>query len=313
MFKSQEKTIRPQESAVGWALIAGLGASLLVAAMYCSAGMVLMLAIGMMIAFAGWRMAEVRESRLVAVIAKNARLIRRVGIYGGALLALSTFSGGLRAEDLSSYRGLQFGMSPAAAIKQLKGSADAPTTVHTKPMLIQRVEWRPGSTPSSASSYAGSPAASRARVDVDPVKDGILNFVNGQLYQMIINYDRYRIEGMREDDLVDSISATYGHAARPGGEVAFHSIYGETAPLVAQWEDGEYSLALVHTTFESAYSLVLNSKRLNETAQAAIAVSLTTESAEAVRADQARRDKQEDEKREGLEKSRGENKKNFRP
>ena len=45
---------------------------------------------------------------------------------------------------------------------------------------------------------------------VDPVSSGALCFFNGGLFRIVITYGRFKIE-----DIIETISATYGVATRP--------------------------------------------------------------------------------------------------
>jgi hypothetical protein len=207
----------------------------------------------------------------------------------------------LHAADFSSYRKFQFGMSPAAAAKQ-SGTLNAEARlVHKVPALIQEIDWLP-----SPSSPAPTPKA-------DPVKDGMLCFYNGELFRIVVNYSRYKVEGMTADDMVEAISATYGVASRPTAEIAYHSVYGEVAPVIARWEDPQYAYNLVQTGDRSSFAMVLYSKRLDTLAQSAIVEALRLEAQEAPQREidgQAKRDQDE---RVVLDKARSVNLPNFRP
>lgn len=218
-----------------------------------------------------------------------------IGIAFG-LMGTSSF-----AADFSSYRGLRFGMSVSDATKQLGTSAGEPKTVHQHPAVIQEMDW---SVPLSAGQDPGK---------TDPLRDLLLCFLDGQLFQIIATYDRYRVEGMTADDMVKAISLTYGTAARPTGEIPFHSIYGETTPVIARWEDAGYSYNLVRSADRSSFAMVLSSKRLDALAQTAIAEAVRLETEDAPRLELERRTKKEAEERLVLEKARSVNLPNFLP
>src|SRR5689334_6323478 len=82
----------------------------------------------------------------------------------------------------------------------------------------------------------------QARNESDPVKDVLLSFYNGQLFRIVVNYDRYRTEGMTAADMIEAISTTYGIAAKPDAEILFPSIASENVKVIARWEDERYSL-----------------------------------------------------------------------
>src|SRR5260370_2241535 len=118
------------------------------------------------------------------------------------------------------------------------------------------MDWHPGS------SVLPDPAKA------DPVKEALLCFFNGELFRIVITYDRYKIEGMTADDMVEAISLTYGAATRPETEIAYHSNYGEAARVLARWEDAEYSYNLIRTGARSSFAMVLYSQQLDASAQA---------------------------------------------
>jgi len=218
-----------------------------------------------------------------------------IGILGGGLGTSTLYSA-----DFSTYRGLRFGMSIADAAKGTRSSTAEAKVVHQRPALIQEVEWR---LEMSASDAANS----------DPVKQGLLCFYNGGLFRIVVTYDRYKIEGMTEQDMIDGISATYGAASRPGGEIAFHSNYAETAKVLARWEDPEYSYNLVRTGDQSSFALVLFSKRLDALAQTAITQAVQLDVKEAPQREIEKQKDQAEAARLVLEKARSANKPTFRP
>jgi hypothetical protein len=148
---------------------------------------------------------------------------------------------------------------------------------------------------------------------VDPVKDGLFCFINGELFRIVITYDRYKVEGMTAEDLIEAISVTYGTATRPATAIAYHSIYGETAPVAARWEDSQYEYNLVPTGDRSSFAMVLSSKRLNILAQAAIVEAVRLEAQEAPQREIEKKNKRDEDERLALEKARSVNKGNFRP
>src|ERR1051326_5106201 len=136
-----------------------------------------------------------------------------------ALLTVSTissvafFTPVLRAGDLSRYREFQLGMNLLAVEGQTQMKTSEVKMVHQRPAIIQDLEWRPR----NFSRFAES----------DPLKDVLLSFYNSQLFRIVANYDRYRTEGMTDEDMIDAISATYGAAAKPAAEILFPSSYSE--------------------------------------------------------------------------------------
>lgn len=220
----------------------------------------------------------------------SARLLMFPLVFAG--LMTST----LHAGEFSSYRRLQFGTNLTTVAKEAGTNPTDARTVHKRPALIQEMDWRP-----------------RAAALTDPMKEGLLCFFNGDLFRIVVTYDRYKIEGMTTEDLIEAISATYGKATRPTAEIAYHSIYGESAPVIARWEDPEYSYDLIRTGDQSSYAMVLYSKRLDAKAQAAIVEAVRLEAQEAPQREIDQQKKRDDEDRLVLEKARLANKPNFRP
>ena len=206
----------------------------------------------------------------------------------------------LCAADFSSYRGFQFGMSVSAAAKQAGMNASEATVVHQRPALIQQLDWRPRWPMQADQGQA------------DPVEDGLLSFYNRELFRIVVTYDRYRMEGMSAEDVVDAISRTYGNATKTTAEVAYHSDYGEAATVMARWEDPEYSYNLVQSGNRASFAMVLYSKRAEAVAQAAIVEAVRLEKLEAPQRE-IDKQKQRDDDRLALEKARSANKPNFRP
>ena len=205
----------------------------------------------------------------------------------------------LSAADLSSYRGLKLGMSLAAASKLAGTRPTDARIVQKRPTVIQEMNWelRPA----------------QANPKPDPVKDGLLSFYNGELFRIIVTYDRYKIEGMSADDMIQAISATYGTATKPTAEIAYHSNYAEAAPVLARWQDSQYSYDLVRTGDRASFAMVLYSKRLETLAEAAAVESARLDAEDAPRRELDKQKKRDDDDRLALDKARAVNKPNFRP
>jgi len=105
---------------------------------------------------------------------------------------------------------------------------------------------------------------------VEPVREGLLRFYNGELFQIATTYDRQKVEEMTEADIVEAISLAYGTATKLAVEIAYHSNYGEVAPVIARWENSEYSYNRIRTGDHASFALILNLKRLDALARAAI-------------------------------------------
>jgi hypothetical protein len=177
----------------------------------------------------------------------------------------------------------------------------SPATVHQRPALIQELEWQPR--------YGALVEPLKG----DPVKEGMLSFLDGNLYRIVVTYDRYKIEGLTADDMIAAISATYGVASKPAGDIAYHTYYGDTAPVLARWEDAGYSYNLVRTGDHTSFALVLYSKKLDVLAEAATAEAVRLDAQEAPQREIDKQKKQEADDQQILDKARLANKPNFRP
>ena len=225
--------------------------------------------------------------------------LQKVGALGILCGALATSI--LYARELSSYRGFQFGMKLSDAAKQAGMNPSEAIVVHRLPAVIQELDWRPRSLV-----LTNPPQA-------DPVEDGRLYFYNEELFRIVVTYDRYKVEGMTAADMIEAISRTYGIATKPTAQIQYHSNYGETAEVLARWEDPEYSYNLVETGNRSSFAMVLYSKRADALAQAASVEAVQREAQEAPQREVEKQKKRLDDERSVLDKARSANKPNFRP
>lgn len=212
--------------------------------------------------------------------------------FGGTLFA---------ATDLSTYRGMQFGMDLAAAARQSDMKVTDAKAIHERPDLIQEIDWQP------RASFAPDP------VKVDPVQDVLLSFFNGHLFRIVVMYDSHKIEGMSAEDMIDAISLTYGTATKPDVAIPFHSNYAEAARVIARWESPEYSGDLVRTGDQTSYAMVFYSKPLEALAEASTVRAVRLEAQEAPQREIDSQKKRQDAARLVLENARSVNKPNFQP
>ena len=204
------------------------------------------------------------------------------------------------AADLSTYRGFKFGMSTLQATDQAGLKATDATTVHQGPALIQVVDFQPSLFHSSAGKG-------------DPVSEITLTFYDGQLSRMAVVYDRYKVDGMSADDMIQALSAVYGTATKPTAEIVYHSYYAEAAPVLARWEDSQYSYNLIRSDDRSSFGMILYSKRLDALAATAIVEAVRMEALAAPQKEADRAKKQADDTQALEEKSRRSNIASFRP
>jgi hypothetical protein len=118
---------------------------------------------------------------------------------------------------------------------------------------------------------------------------------------------------MTADDMIQALSASYGTPTKPKTEIAYHSYYAESAPVIARWEDSEYSYNLIRAEDRSTFALILYSKALDARAQTAITEAARLDALDAPQREADRLSKQAADTQVEQEKARLANKASFRP
>ena len=205
----------------------------------------------------------------------------------------------IHGQDLSKYQTFSFGMRLVDLSAQVDQKPTEANLIHRRPALIQELMWWP-------------PLASGTRL-AEPVRQILFSFYNGELYRILVTYDRYVTEGLTADSMVRTMSAKYGTATRPTAEINFTTNetreYGTTEKVIVRWEDSQYSFNLFRSPLSNTFGLVMFSKRMDARAEAAIAESLKLEGQEDQQKEVARVKKEAND----LETSRQKNIKAFRP
>jgi len=111
--------------------------------------------------------------------------------------------------------------------------------------------------------------------------------------------------------MVKSISAKYGPPTNIGLEInsATTDRYDMKQKLVASWEDSQYSINLVRSSFSGDFELVIYFKRLNAEAEVALAEAVKLEKQEEPQREAARQKEETDD----LDATRQKNQKSFHP
>lgn len=223
--------------------------------------------------------------------------ITRVLALSTASIVISATSLSAGAE-LSTYRGLQFGMSVAAVARHC-GISPEPRIVDQRPELIQELMW----LPPRLGDMTG-----------DSAQKILFTFYNDQLSRVVVSYDRSRTEGLTVADLVEAISATYAMAPLPAVGVE-PAIAGRNVDdkILARWEDPQSSITLFRSTYLSTFGLVLLSKRLDGLTTLAHAEAILLDEREAPARESARQQNRTDEDRLKEETVRRVNKTAFKP
>jgi len=204
------------------------------------------------------------------------------------------------AGDLSRYRDFQLGSDLPTVTSRIGGTPSQPKLIHSRPALIQELDWSPRSLGPSSKP--------------ESVEGVIFSFYNGTLFRIAVKYDRHATEGLTTEDFVEAISAVYGPPANlPPPAKSVKESYGEQEEAVARWEDPQYRFDLLRAPYGPAYTLVGILKSLEAPIEAANVEAKRLDDLEAPLRDAARAAAEQDAKAASLEKARLVNKPKFRP
>jgi hypothetical protein len=140
----------------------------------------------------------------------------------------------------------------------------------------------------------------------------LFSFYNGELFRMSVTYDWYRVGGLTDEDMVQAVSAIYGRTETKT-LLSLPQPDKEDEKVIARWQDSQYSLDLLQSSYPHTFKMVLVSKRLDALARAAMAEAARLDEQEAPRREIERQKKQAEESRAELEKVRLVNKATFHP
>jgi hypothetical protein len=145
----------------------------------------------------------------------------------------------------------------------------------------------------------------------------VFSFYNDELFRIVVTYDREKVKGLTEKDLIDGISATYGSGTTPAATIT-RSPFGQTYredpdKVLARWEDGQYSFNLIRSSYGATFGMVIFSKQLDASAQAAVSEAVRLDKQEAPQRELDRQKQQEADAVVAQEKARVANKPRFRP
>ncbi len=204
----------------------------------------------------------------------------------------------LRAQDFSKYRNFSLGTNLAAVLKHTDQRLLDVKATHDGSVLFQELTWHPAS---------GIGVSYRS----ESVDELVFSFYKGELYKMVVTYERASTEGLTADDMVKSISAKYGPATSIALEIdaVANGQYELRQKPVASWEDSQYSFNLVRSSFSNAFQLIIYSKRVSAEADAALAQTVKVDELEAPQKTIERQKKEAD----AIEVTRQKNQKSFRP
>lgn len=226
-----------------------------------------------------------------------------------SILGLGFFASPLSAQEFAKYREFRLGASLPVVAKQLRLKPAAARTTHERPALIQELEWQ------ALYLDPNRPA--------DSVRHILFSFYDGELFRLVVTYDRDHTEGLLAEDIIEAISARYGAATKPSAELILPSTYlpndGEkiiteqSEKVIARWEDAQYSYNLFQSYPTAPFGLVIYAKRPDALARAAIVEALRLDKQEAPQRERARQKNLAAAARAEQAKARRANKAPFRP
>jgi hypothetical protein len=221
-----------------------------------------------------------------------------------AIASLTFVLGGqpLAAQAPFEYRGYALESSVATVIDVSRTGNNSPKTLHERPASIREVVWR-------------APYMGLGGEQADPVHEVLFTFYDDQLYQIVVTYDRGRMAGLTNDDVIHTLSATYGVPLLQDARTVRTALpdVGAGMGIVAQWDNAQSLLTLLRSRYSEQFQLVLISKTLNPLARAAIAEARRLDALEAPQRELNRRTQATAEAATAGEKARSVNKAAFRP
>jgi hypothetical protein len=217
-----------------------------------------------------------------------------VGVVLGAQLAF--------AQDISRYRAYSLDSSLDSVVAASGARAADAKTLHERPATIQQLEWR-------------APYVDSRNTLADPVREIFFTFYNDALYQVIVNYDRDRTEGLTNSDILESLSSAYGVPTLASSKTRM-SPPAEAFPdsiVLARWENADSSLTLVRGSYTPEFQLILVSKPLSTRARSAVREAIRLDAIEAPRREAEQRKKEAGDASAARDKTRMANRAAFRP
>lgn len=206
-------------------------------------------------------------------------------------------------QDLSRYRDFALGSTAASVAKASGLTAGDVKVIHQRPAVIQELKWRP-----QQRSFG-------ATAQTDPVKEVVFSFYNDQLFLVIVDYDRQRVEGLTDADLIELMTAAYGPPALRATSLPIGAPLAsrEADMVIARWAGAESTLTLLRGTYPTSVRLVLALTRVETLASTAAAEAVQQDALEAPQRESDRRTRVAEDARVAVEKARAVNRVAFKP
>jgi hypothetical protein len=214
------------------------------------------------------------------------------------VLAVSTVS----SAEFSRYREFELGAS-VATVTAVTQNAARVRTVHSRPALLQQLEWRPR--------YM----AGASQPDRDSIGEVVFSFVDDQLFKMSIAYAQDRTSKLTDQDMVGSLTAVYGAPSSPSPRTRTTSsaVVLDAPVVIAEWRHADTTVVLQRQEYSESFFLVITSLPLDIIARQAQATAVAMDQREAPAREAALLKKRADDEKAAAETTRSANKKAFQP
>ena len=181
------------------------------------------------------------------------------------------------AQDMSRYRAYALESSLDAVIATSGARRADAKTLHQRPATIQELQWR-------------APYVSSGDTLADPVREIAFTFYNDALYQVVVNYDRDRTEGLTNKDILGDVRRARARIGEDPDERTRRGI--PDGIVLARWETAESLITLIRGSDIPEFQLILVSKPLRTRARSAIREAIRLDAIEAPRRESEQRKKE---------------------
>jgi hypothetical protein len=172
------------------------------------------------------------------------------------VLAAASLSASSQAV-FSRYRDVTLGESTTTVLERLQVESSAVKVLSQHPSLVQEVTWR------LHRFLSGTTVAH------DPLAEMVLTFHLERLVRIVAIYDRDRIEGLTDPDLVELLSAAYGLPLLPSASSQAPRTAAQRKTL-AVWTDADTHVSLWRDEYPRRVGLTVAAMAAEPALEAAI-------------------------------------------
>ena len=177
--------------------------------------------------------------------AKTTTVIRRVVLVSFVVAAASAVG----AQNHRRYRTYAMGDDVLSVTQRLGLSPLAATERPPASAAVRELRWQ-----AHYVRRGGTPAG-------DPVARLIFSFYENRLFRIVVDYDADRTAGMTEGDMVAAVAKMFGTPTRriESPHVVGSPPVRPVSGVIAQWIDGEHSVALLALQGGTAFRMIVSS------------------------------------------------------